>query len=73
MINSTIHRQEIDVPADTYLTDGSRLYCVLDSAGTPQRMVTLEDCLSLDVFLIDARRIATLQRVKSRAGGPSPS
>jgi hypothetical protein len=73
MINSTIHRQEIDVPADTYLTDGSRLYCVLDSPGTPQRMVTLEDCLSLDVFLIDARRIATLQRVKSPAGGPSPS
>jgi hypothetical protein len=36
-------------------------------------MVTLEDCLSLDVFLIDARRIATLQRVKPPAGVASPS
>jgi len=73
MLNSTIHRQEIEVPADTYLTDGSRLYCVLDNAGTPQRMVTLEDCLTLDVFLIDARTLATLQRVMTPAGVPSPS
>ncbi len=73
MLNSTIHRPEIDVPADTYLTDGSRLYCVLDSAGAPQRMMALEDCLSLDVFLVDARKIATLQRVKRPAGVPDPS
>lgn len=73
MLNSTMHRQEIDVPADTYLTDGDRLYCVLDSVGAPQRMVTLEDCLSLDVFLIDATTIATLQHVKSPAAVPSQS
>ncbi len=71
MLNSTIHRQETDVPADTYLTDGDRLYCVLDSTGAPQRMVTVEDCLSLDVLLIDATTIATLHHVKSPAAVPS--
>jgi hypothetical protein len=52
------------VPADTYLTDGTRLFRVLEQVGHTQAMVTVEDCHTLDVMLIARDAAHRLRQVR---------
>ena len=55
-----------DVPAaGSYLTDERRLLRVLgEHAGTDHGLVEVEDCSTLDVWLLEAEELAPLRQVR---------
>jgi len=67
MLHSTATEAQpgIALRADTYLTDESSLYRVLDTTRSVRPMVMVEDCVSLEMILIDVRSISRLRQVKA--------
>lgn len=63
--------RRIDLSGCRYLTDGVRLFRVVDSFGAHGgRLVALEDCHSLDLRLVSADRLGdrALRPVQPRRG-----
>jgi hypothetical protein len=57
-------RSELDVSARCYLTDGYGLYRTLGStADETERLICVEDCVSLEVLLIPLDTVRSLRLV----------
>jgi hypothetical protein len=54
----------VDVTADYYLTDGEGLYRTLGrTADDAERLVCVEDCITLKVLLVPLRTVLALRPV----------
>jgi hypothetical protein len=62
--------ERIDVTADFYLTDGEGLYRTLgQTADENERLVCVEDCVTLDVLLVPLATVLALRPVVSASSG----
>jgi hypothetical protein len=53
-----------DVTSDCYVTDGEGLYRTLGrTADAAERLVCLEDCMTLEVLLVPLDTVLSLERV----------
>jgi hypothetical protein len=68
-LSSTVSRQ--DPEPDQYLTDGRKLFrVVVLRVFNDEELVELEDCATLDVWLVSPDEVRCLRRVRrSRPGG----
>jgi hypothetical protein len=63
---------ERDSQPGEYLTDGFRLYRVVVSrVFQEERLVELEDCRTLDVWLVGADELSSLRPVRGPKAGPA--
>lgn len=55
---------------DQYLTDGRKLYRVIVlRVFNDEELVELEDCETLDVWLVSSEDLSSMQRVRRRGAG----